>query len=60
MDGVTGPSGDYPKPILPSGRFIIEDDQGLWDGPFFRAEELVPSTLPGNPWVFAGSGGNHE
>ena len=46
---------DYLKPAMPEGRFVIEDEQGLWDGPF-RAEELVPSTLPGNPWVFAGTG----
>ncbi len=59
MERVPETPRDYPKPSLPQSRFVIEDEQGLWDGPF-RAEELVPSTLPGNPWVFAGSGGNHE
>jgi hypothetical protein len=46
---------DYLKPEMPEGQFVIEDEQGLWDGPF-RAEELVPSTLPGRPRVFAGTG----
>ncbi len=55
MEGVSERPGDYLKPEMPEGRFVIEDEHGLWDGPF-RAEELVPSTLPGNPWVFAGTG----
>ena len=55
MEGVSEVPRDYLKPEMPHGRFVIEDEQGLWDGPF-RAEELVPSTLPGKPWVFGGAG----
>jgi hypothetical protein len=50
--GVPKTPRDYPKPEMPEGRFVIVDERGLWDGPF-RADELVPSTLPGKPWVFA-------
>ena len=47
---------DYRKPELPPGPFLIyEPESGLDDGPFFP-EDLVQSTLPGNPWGFASGG----
>jgi hypothetical protein len=55
MDGVSERPCDYPRPEMPDGRFVIEDEQGVWDGPF-RAQELVHSMPPRNPWVFGGAG----